>query len=62
MAEINIERKPAKSPWPLIIALLLGIALAVGAWYFMRATSPSERTLPADTAITTLPPRGMPLP
>lgn len=45
MAEINIERKPQRSPWPILLAVLAVIAIAVAVWYYTQG-SPGER--PAD--------------
>ncbi|HSU12892.1 hypothetical protein [Longimicrobium sp.] len=34
MADISVERKP-RSPLPMILAILLVAAIAVGAWWYM---------------------------
>lgn len=36
MAEINIERKPERSPWPIVLAVLAVLAIAVAVWYFTQ--------------------------
>lgn len=36
MADINVERK-RRSIWPLLLALLLIVAVAVAAWQYMAA-------------------------
>lgn len=47
MAEINIERRPHRSPWPILIALLILAALAFGVWYYtsrMEGSTDLDRT------------------
>lgn len=34
MADISVERKP-RSPLPMILAILLVAAIAVGVWWYM---------------------------
>lgn len=62
MAEINIERKPERSPWPIIIAVIALIAVAAAVWYYTQsgrvgaATPPTDATpAPVDTTLRTPP-------
>lgn len=60
MAEINIERKPERSPWPIVLAVLAVLAIAVAVWYFTQQPTvqddaagipPSSLHVPASLSV-----------
>lgn len=61
MAEINIERRPERSPWPIVLAVLAVLAIAVAVWYYTQQTpdrgAVEVQPTPADTTVT-VPPGG----
>lgn len=44
MAEINIERKPRKSPWPIVLAVLAVLAIAAAVWYYTQEPAVLDET------------------
>jgi hypothetical protein len=68
MAKIEIERKPRRSLLPLLLALVLIAAVAVGLYYYMerqRAESPApvdDRPVPPGAMDPRTPPAGLQLP
>lgn len=60
MAEINIERKPQRSPWPIVLAVLAVLVIAAAIWYFTQQPAGSSAVPPgtgaADTVMTGPPP------
>jgi flagellar basal body-associated protein FliL len=52
MAKIEIERKPQRSMWPLLLVLLVVAALAVAVYVFMLADDePGADPMVDDTAV-----------
>lgn len=61
MAEINIERKPQRSPWPILLAVLAVIAIAVAVWYYTQESPTRDGDLdltPTSVDTTVVPPGG----
>ena len=62
MAEINIERKPQRSPWPIVLAVLAVLAIAAAVWYYTQQPRMGDGTVemaPTSTDTTvTVPPGG----
>ena len=54
MADINIQRKKS-SPSPWLLVLLAAVALAVGAYFFLRPAPADEPTPPDNTGQETAP-------
>jgi len=48
MAQIEIERKPQRGMWPILLVLLVVAVIAVGVWYYMSTRN-------AGTAVDTDP-------
>jgi hypothetical protein len=52
MAKIEIERKPERNPWPLVLGLVRLVAVGAAIWWFAlrdRMAGP-EMVMPGDTA------------
>lgn len=52
MTRIEVERKRSRSIWPLLLALVLVAAVAVGVWYYMQQDSANvaEDAVPGQMA------------
>lgn len=54
MAEINIERKPQRSPWPIVLAVLAILVIAAAIWYFTQQPAEGSSLIPGSGPVDTL--------